>query len=207
MDPQQTASHYNQLARHWAGPDFIRQNGIRQHERALLFLREGKTAIDVGCGSSGRIIELLLARGFAVEGLDISAEMLRLAREKHPQVVFHQADICTWDFPKTYDFISAWDSIWHVPLAQHEMILEKLCRALNPGGVLVFTSGGTDEPGEVTAPFQEQPLYHAAPGIPNLLRWLDRLGGICRHLEYDQFPEGHLYLIVQKSKTTQKGTP
>ena len=132
------------------------------------------------------------------EGLDFSPNMLALAKRRHPAVVFHHADICTWEFPHQYDFISAWDSIWHVPLARQAGVLAKLCAALTPRGVLIFTSGGIDAPGEVTNPCQGQPLYHAAPGIPALLRLIDKFGCVCRHLEYDQHPEPHLYLIVQK---------
>ena len=122
METQQTASNYDQIAHHWAGAEFNLKNGIAQHERALKFLGRAGTAIDVGCGSSGRIIALLLARGFEVEGLDFSGEMLALARQKHPDVRFHHADICTWEFPRRYDFISAWQSIWHVPLAQQPAV-------------------------------------------------------------------------------------
>ena len=198
MDTRQTAAAYDKLASHWAGPSGPRENGIPQHERALKFLRNPGAAIDIGCGSSGRIISLLQARGFAVEGLDFSGRMLVLAKQKHPNITFHHADICQWVFPKKYDFISAWDSIWHVPLDQHEAVLEKLCAALNPRGVLIFTSAAVDTPGEVTNPFEGQPLYHAALGASPLLRLIDKFGCVCRHLEQDQFPEGHLYLIVQK---------
>lgn len=198
METHLTARSYDLIAQHWAGAEFNLQNGIAQHERALDFLGRTGAAIDVGCGSSGRIIDLLSARGFEVEGLDYSRAMLDLAQAKHPAVRFHYADICTWEFPRRFDFISAWQSIWHVPLAQHPAVLEKLCAALHPGGVLIFTSGGVDRPHEVTNPCFGQPLYHAAPGIPRLLQLVDANGCVCRHLEYDQWPENHLYLIVQK---------
>lgn len=64
---------------------------------------------------------------------------------------------------------------------------------------LLTHRSGLDAPDEVTNPCHGQPLYHAALGIPELLRLLDRFGCICRHLEYDQHPELHLYLIVQKA--------
>ncbi len=198
MNTRETASNYDKMAHHWASDAFDSRNGIPQHERALQFLKTSGSAMDIGCGSSGRIIDLLLSRGFQVEGLDISAEMLALARKKHPELVFHHADICEWELPTKYDFISAWDSIWHVPLDQHPSVLRKLCAGLNPGGVLIFTSGGVDVPGEVTNPCHGHPLYHAALGIPTLLHLIDRFGCVCRHLEYDQYPELHLYLIVQK---------
>ena len=114
MDPRQTAANYDLLASHWAREGFIRENGLAQHERAIRLLGKIGRAIDVGCGSSGRIIGLLLGHGFAVEGLDFSKEMLAHAKKKHPGVVFHHADICIWEPTASYDFISAWDSIWHV---------------------------------------------------------------------------------------------
>ena len=95
--------------------------------------------------------------------------MIRLARERHPNVTFHHRDICEWELPRGYDFISAWDSVWHVPLECQGGVLIKLCRGLADGGVLIFTSGGVDGPREVCNPFLGQPLYHAALGIPRLL--------------------------------------
>lgn len=198
MEPSLTATSYDALAQHWASGGVDPRNGIRQHERALQFSRHAGRALDIGCGSSGRIIDLLLSRRFEVEGLDLSTQMLALARARHPKVVFHHADICTWEFPCPYDFISAWDSIWHVPLTLQQAVLQKLCAALQPGGVLIFTTGGVDVPSEVTNPCEGMPLYHAALGIPALLRLIDQFGCVCRHLEYDQLPEPHVYLVVQR---------
>jgi len=198
MTTQETAASYDQLAGYWNSDKFNRANGIDQHKRALQFISERSSAIDVGCGSSGRIIDLLLSDGFSVEGLDISTEMIRLAKLRHPNVPFHHADICDWSFPRKYDFISAWDSVWHVPLSQQREVLIKLCGALTPNGVLIYTAGGLDRPDHITNPFMGHPLYHAAWSIMDLLRTLDECHCICRHLEFDQFPEKHLYVIAQK---------
>ena len=198
MTPEQTAAAYDRIAEHWdcGGLD---EYGIAQHERALRFVSRVGHALDIGCGSSGRIISLLLSRGFDVEGLDISQEMLRRARRHHPQVRFHCADICSWDFSRRYDFVSAWDSIWHVPLQRQIDVLRKICRGLASGGVFIFTTGGVEEPGEITNPCFGEPLYHAAPGIPAVLRTLEACGCACRHLEYDQYPENHVYVIAQRT--------
>lgn len=199
MKPEQIASSYNLIAQHWDCPEFNHANGIEQHVRALKFMSGCGTALDVGCGSSGRIIDLLLKRGFEVEGLDISTEMLKRARQHHPNLQFYQADICKWEFPKRYDFISAWDSIWHVPLDQQLSVLRRICEGLESGGVFIFTTGGVVMPEEVTNPCFGQPLYHAAPGISALIHTLEQAGCSCRHLEYDQYPERHVYIIAQRT--------
>lgn len=129
--------------------------------------------------------------------------MIGHARARHPEVEFHLADIVSWEFPKKYEFISAWGSVWHVPLVYHEAVLRKLCDGLTDQGVLIYTSGGGDSPVEGSNPFLGQPLYHAAPGIPMLLKTIWDKGCICRHLEYDQAHKNdvgkHLYLIIQKA--------
>lgn len=200
MHPDETRAAYDSIAGHWASDAFHAENGIEQHRRALQFVDAPGTALDVGCGSSGRLIDLLIESGFQVEGLDISGEMLALAQARHPNVTFHHANICEWSFPRQYDFITAWDSVWHVPLQRQDETVAKLCHGLSAGGVLIFSAGGTDVPGEVTNDFQGAPLYHATLGLPQLLRLIDKTGCICRHVEYDQWPEVHVYFVVQKPR-------
>jgi len=198
MEPQQVAASYDRLAARWSGPQFDRRNGIAQHERVIQFTVRRGTALDVGCGSSGRIIDLLIERGFEPEGVDLSSEMLRLARSRHPHVRFHLADICTWELSKHYEFISAWDSIWHVPLSSQRAVLQKLCTALSPGGVFIFTTGGVQSPDERRDRSMGEPMYHAAIGIPEVLQTILQSGCTCCHLEYDQYPESHVYVIAQR---------
>jgi trans-aconitate methyltransferase len=157
-----------------------------------------RSALDIGCGASGRFVELLLRHGFEVEGLDLSARMLELARQRHPGLVFHHADICEWQPRREYDFISAWDSVWHVPLAAQEAVLRKLLGALAPEGVCLFTMGGLDAPSEKVDAAMGPPMYYATLGIPGTLALLADTGCACRHLEYDQYPELHVYLIAQR---------
>jgi trans-aconitate methyltransferase len=128
--------------------------------------------------------------------------MIRLARERHPTVSFHHADIRTWETARRYDFITAWDSIWHVPLADQIPVIAKLCGFLEPGGVLLFTAGGLEEPSAVRDDPMGVPMYHATAGIPYILKTLNDAGCACRHLEYDQWPERHVVIVAQKNAPT-----
>ncbi len=202
MNPEDVGKSYDFIADHWNSDRFPRENGIEQHRRAIAFVRHCGKALDVSCGSSDRIIDLLLNHGFEPEGLDIAEKMIDLAKRRHPQIIFHHADICPWEFPKTYDFISAWDSIWHIPLEEHERVLSKILAALSPGGVCIFTTGGVDEASETRDAAMGPQMYHSAPGIPVILEIIARSGAVCRHLEYDQYPELHVYVIAQKTGKT-----
>lgn len=198
MKPHQIGKAYNQIADLWDREHFNNENGIPQHKRAIAFSNKRGAALDVGCGWNGRFIDLLLEQGFSPEGLDVSSEMINRARERHPDVAFYHADICSWQPMKGYDFITAWDSIWHVPLEDHEGVLKKLLSSLNQGGICIFSTGGLDEADDHTDDYMGPVVYYSALGIPKLLGVISDCGCVCRHLEYDQYPELHLYLIVQK---------
>jgi SAM-dependent methyltransferase len=198
MNPIQIGQSYDRLADQWNSDEFNRSNGIEQHKRAIAFVNEHRNALDVGCGSSGRFIDLLIDSGFHVEGIDVSEQMIALARQRHPDVLFYHEDFRIWDFPRKYDFITAWDSLWHLPLDDQEPALRKMCNGLTKGGVLVFTTGGLDGPDEKTDSAMGPPMYYSALGIPRTLELVAQSGCVCKHLEYDQHPELHLFIIAQK---------
>lgn len=197
MLPSDIGASYDTIAHQWLEP-FLAGNGIRQHMHALQFRPRGGRALDVGCGCNGRFLRLLASHDYEVEGLDVSARMIALARERDPGVVFHHADICAWTPMRQYDFITAWDSIWHVPLAENANVLRKLCAALSPGGVLIWTTGGLDAPEEKRDSAMGPPVYYSVLGLPKTLEVISAAGCVCRHLEYDQLPEKHVFLIAQK---------
>jgi 2-polyprenyl-3-methyl-5-hydroxy-6-metoxy-1,4-benzoquinol methylase len=198
MDPDAIGRSYDQVAANWQNRS-LGNYGIPSLERAIKFAQPRGTALDIGCGSQGRMLDFLLKHDFHVEGLDVSAEMIALAKSKYPDLTFHHADIGTWKFPHPYDLIVAWDSTWHLPLKLQEPVLEKISAGLAPGGVHLFTTIGFDEPSDLGDSGQMGiPLAYGTLGIPRLLELLQKFGCVCRHLEYDQFPEKHLVVIAQK---------
>ncbi|HET6595795.1 MAG TPA: class I SAM-dependent methyltransferase [Anaerolineales bacterium] len=198
MKPEETGSHYDQIALSWQKRHIDSKYGIAALERAIRFVENKSSALDIGCGSSGRFIEVIIQHGFIPTGVDISAEMIALARQRHPHVTFYAADICTWVLPRTYDLISAWDSTFHLPLTEQEPVLRKMCDGLNPGGVLLFTCGGTISAEEISGGFEGQSFDYSTLGMNEFLRLLIELGCTCKHLEYDQYPENHVTIIAQK---------
>ena len=198
MNPTETGKKYDTITHLWESEKFNRQNGVEAHKRALQFVRRRGRALDVGGGGTGRFIDLLQEQGFTPEGVDISAKMLSLARDRHRDVAFHHQDICQWESPADYTFITAWDSIWHVPLSEQENVITRLVNSLEEGGVLIFSFGGTDEPGDHRDDFMGPEMYYSSLGVNGFVSLLSGLGCRIRHLEFDQFPELHAYLVVQK---------
>ena len=198
MKPSETADHYDRLALFWQR-NTPESYGVAQLQRALRFVENRGRVLDVGCGSHGRFVEILSREGFRAEGMDISPEMIALARQRSPQVEFHLADICEWELPGRYDFISAWDSTFHLPIEEQEPVLKKLCAGLAPRGVLLFTCGGV-EAEEITGTFEGEEFGYSTLGIEEFVRILRACGCHCRHVEYDQFPpEKHVYIVAQQA--------
>ena len=198
MHPKLTGEAYDKITHLWRNDRFNKENGMAQHKKSLAFFEARGRALDVGCGCSGRLAEFLSKEGFLYEGLDVSGEMINLARRQCPDVTFHQENICEWSIPKKYEFITAWDSLWHVPLEQHEQVISKLVSALSTGGVFRFSFGGTEEPDEHTNELMGPEVYYATLGTNSYLQLIADRGCICLHLEYDQYPELHAYMIVKK---------
>ena len=142
-------------------------------------------------------MSLLQNQGFSVTGIDVSRVMIELARENHPDQTFEVQDICTWETDRKFDFIVAWDSIFHLPLEAQERVVGKLCNLLAGGGVLIYTFG--DAIGEHDDTWHGDRFHYSSIGIDGNLGVLVSNGVTCKHLELDQWPENHVYLIGVKA--------
>lgn len=198
MKPIQIAEAYDQITHLWLSEKFNRDNGIKAHQRAIRYSTQKGFALDVGCGCTGRFIDLLIEHQYQPEGLDLSTKKIALAKKRHPEVTFYHEDICRWQLPKKYDFITAWDSLWHIPLQEQKPVLSKLVAGLNKQGVMILSFGAVDDAGEHTDDFMGPEVYYSSLGTAGFLSVFDQLGCRCLHLELDQFPEPHAYMIVQK---------
>lgn len=199
MKPADTGQAYDEITHLWERKEFNRSNGVEAHKKALSFIEKSGTALDVGCGCTGRFIDLLFDAGFQPEGVDISKKMIELAKARNPKVIFYHQDICNWELPKKYRFITAWDSIWHVPLTQQESLMKKLFSGLQKGGVCIFSAGGVVEAGEHENHAMGPTVYYSSLGVNGFLRVIRESGCDLKHFEFDQYPELHTYFIVKKS--------
>ena len=95
-------------------------------------------ALEIGCGT-GAFSRLLPQRAERVVALDLSTEMIRVARshsEPYPNIEFQRADVMSWKIPEEYfDCVACIATLHHLPL---ESALLAMKRALKPGGVLLI---------------------------------------------------------------------
>ncbi|MBC8100613.1 MAG: methyltransferase domain-containing protein [Armatimonadetes bacterium] len=125
---------YNQ---HWG--DFS-QRILPVVEKLLLTqIPNGSLLLDICCGT-GQLAQLLTAKGYAVTGIDGSAEMLHYARQNAPEATFVQADAQDFTVGTGYaGAICAYDSLNHVPdVAALRAVFGCIYQALLPGARLIF---------------------------------------------------------------------
>lgn len=189
---------YNKIAQWWHNHHHESDYGLRQIERAISYSTGSGSALDVGCGSGGRIVRKLESHGFNVTGIDASTKMIEIAKDNHAFAQFFVADICTWDTNQKYDLIVAWDSIFHIPFSMHSLVVSKLCGMLRMNGILTYTFG--DDYGEHESDWHNDKFYYSTIGINGNLKVIMENNCECRHLELDQYPEKHVFIIAKKIK-------
>src|SRR6476620_1453307 len=67
-------------------------------------LSDGATLLDVACGTGAHIAHL--KQYYLVEGLDLDPVLLEVARERNPEIVFHQGDMAHFKLGRRFDVVT-----------------------------------------------------------------------------------------------------
>lgn len=141
-DPRQiVADGYDAIALAYLEQARKDPGGLRQ--RYLAYLTEGlpgcSEVLDLGCGA-GDPGTKMLAVYFHATGVDISPGQIALARDNVPDADFIIADIAEVEFPAdSFDAVTAFYSIIHVPRELQPGLIEKIASWLRPGGRFIGT--------------------------------------------------------------------
>ncbi len=140
MNKQDIIEFFDRLAPQW-DTDMIRHDHIIAAILDGAEITAGKKVLDVACGT-GVLVPDYLARNVAsVTGVDISAEMVKVAAKKFPQenVAFRNLDVEALPEDRLYDAIMVYNAFPHFP--DPEGLIAKLSRLLVPGGTLTVAHG------------------------------------------------------------------
>jgi len=104
--------------------------------------------LDLGCGAGIPVAQHMARAGHKVIGIDGSARQIALARRNVPQGTFMTADMTTVEFaPGSFDAVTAFYSITHVPREEHLRLMKKIRGWLKPEGLFLASLGSGDSPG------------------------------------------------------------
>ncbi|MCX4096412.1 class I SAM-dependent methyltransferase [Nocardia sp. alder85J] len=163
-----TQQAYDEVAQHYAEL-FATELDTKPFDRAMLaaFAESAGAGpvADLGCGP-GRLTGHLHGLGLDVFGVDLSPEMIRLARVAHPTLRFEVGPMQRLAVADgSLGGIVAWYSIIHTPPQSLPEVFAEFGRVLRPGAPLLLGFFAADAPHDV------QPYDHrVTPGF----RWSAR---------------------------------
>ncbi|MFI7043332.1 class I SAM-dependent DNA methyltransferase [Streptosporangium sandarakinum] len=113
---------------------------------AELVRATGGRVADLGCGP-GHVTAHLSALGLDVFGVDLSTEMVALARRTHPELRFEEGSMFALDLPdEALGGVLANYSIIHTPPERVPEMLAEFSRVLAPGGHLLVAFQAHEDP-------------------------------------------------------------
>lgn len=197
MNPRETGKNYDKIAEWWVHAQMEKpEYGMVHIRKAIQYAKENAKVLDIGCGGTGRTINEFLKHTFTVTGIDVSSEMIKLAKLRHPMVHFVHADFISWNSDEAYDLIIAWDSIFHIPKELQEKATVKMCSLLTPDGILLFTAGSNE--GEANGRMENVLFEYGTIGYRRYLEIFERMECRIILMEEDQYPAEHMVFICQR---------
>ena len=141
-------SGYNRIAAHYAER--------RDHASSVPYLEKlndklaaNSLILDLGCGAGLPVDRWLIQQGHRVIGLDLSAEMLALARQNVPQADYELRDMATLRVSEySVDAVVCFFAMFHIDRSLHGQLFRCLRSYLTPSGFLLITTGRSDWEGE-----------------------------------------------------------
>jgi ubiquinone/menaquinone biosynthesis C-methylase UbiE len=142
MDHKETVkAGYNQIADRYLAGRTRDSEDVRLLDELATRLPNGAKVLDAGCGA-GIPISQKLSEKFEVTGVDFSEAQIALAKKNMPNATFLCEDMTRLDFPEnTFDGITSYYAIIHVPREEHRSILSNFHRMLKPGGFALLCLG------------------------------------------------------------------
>ena len=101
-------------------------------------ITENKHILDVACGT-GVLFPDYIKRKTSVTGIDISSEMVKIARDKFPQTNVICGDAETYKFDSEFDAVMIYNAFPHFD--NPEGLIENLCSCIKAGGRLSVAHG------------------------------------------------------------------
>jgi len=203
MDFRKTVKEgYNAIANRYLAERTRDSEDVRLLNDFMERLPVSAIVLDAGCGA-GIPISQKLSERFQVTGVDFSEAQIELAKKNVPNATFLCEDITKLDFPEnTFDGITSYYAIIHIPRAEHQPLLQNFYKMLKPGGFALLCLGAEHSVADIDENFLGARMYWSHYDTKTYLDMLDECGFSIlwsKRVE-DATCEGagHLFVLVKK---------
>lgn len=140
MDKQEVKAFFDRCAGSWDA-ETVRNEAVISEILDHAGVVSGSDVLDVACGTGVLIPDYLARNVHSITAIDLSEEMIRIARSKYPQpnVRFFCGDAETYLFDRCFDCIVIYNAFPHFPHPEH--LIATLSQQLKPGGILTVAHG------------------------------------------------------------------
>ncbi len=138
MDKKDVIEFFDSLAPGW-------DSGNERNEKVIEFIlqkggiKKGSHILDVGCGTGVLFGDYEKIGAASVTGIDISPEMVKIAKEKYPSYKVICADAESYSFDESFDAVMIYNAFPH--FAFPEKLIENLSSYLKEGGRFTVAHG------------------------------------------------------------------
>ena len=138
MNQQEIISFFDKYAPFWDEGQ-VRNEEVIERILNNSGIEKGVRVLDVACGT-GVLFPYYLERNVnSITAVDLSIEMVKIAKSKHPQVNVICGDAEEVSFDTTFDCIMIYNAFPHFPNPQ--ALIENLVKHLNVGGRFTIAHG------------------------------------------------------------------
>lgn len=141
MDREKIISFFDGCAKNWDA-ETIRNERVINIILDNAQVKENTRVLDVACGT-GVLFPDYIKRGAVVTGVDISPEMVKIAKKNFPEIEVLCEDAENLDFTEKFDVVMVYNAFPHFPYP--ERLIEKLSTFLRDGGILSVAHGMSRE--------------------------------------------------------------
>lgn len=138
MDKKEVVAFFDNLAESWDDMQ-VRNEAVIRCILDFGGVCQDADVLDIACGTGVLFADYLSRNVNSVTGIDISSEMVNIAREKFPQVEVICADAQLYDFGRKFDVIMIYNAFPH--FCEPEKLFANLYANLKEGGRLTVAHG------------------------------------------------------------------
>ena len=166
-------------------------------DRFMNLVAAGGSVLDLGCGGGRPVAAAMAAHGLKVAGVDSSATLISLCRDRMPDQRWIQADMRSLALGRGFDGVLAWDSFFHLSPDDQRAMFPIFAAHAASGATLMFNAGfGL---GEAIGSYRGDPLYHASLDAAEYESLLNETGFILiEHSINDPAKGGRIVWIARR---------